>query len=71
MTSPGQPTLSGVCSPAVFRHAEVLLAELLRSPYPADKVVAGYFRQHRQHGQRNGPVLVLGREHEEHDDQAE
>ncbi|MBL8397381.1 MAG: RsmB/NOP family class I SAM-dependent RNA methyltransferase [Candidatus Accumulibacter sp.] len=38
------------CTPAVFRHAEVLLAELLRSPYPADKVVAGYFRQHRQLG---------------------
>ncbi len=38
------------CTPAVFRHAEVLLAELRRSPYPADKVVAGYFRQHRQLG---------------------
>lgn len=50
MTLPGQPIVSGVCSPAVFRHAEVLLVELLRSPYPADKVVAGYFRQHRQLG---------------------
>jgi 16S rRNA (cytosine967-C5)-methyltransferase len=37
-------------TPAVFRHAEVLLAELLRSPHPADSVVSGYFRQHRELG---------------------
>ncbi|MBK7675908.1 MAG: RsmB/NOP family class I SAM-dependent RNA methyltransferase [Candidatus Accumulibacter sp.] len=35
---------------ALFRHAEALLSELLRSPYPADQVVTHYFRQHRELG---------------------
>ncbi len=37
-------------SPALFRHAEVLLSELLRSSFPADLVVSHYFRQHRELG---------------------
>jgi len=41
-------------SPAQFTHAEALLAELLRSAFPADRVVSRYFRQHRElgHGDR-------------------
>jgi 16S rRNA (cytosine967-C5)-methyltransferase len=35
---------------ALFRHAEALLSELLRSPFPADQVVTHYFRQHRELG---------------------
>ena len=35
---------------ALFKHAEVLLSELLRSPFPADLVVSRYFRQHRELG---------------------
>jgi 16S rRNA (cytosine967-C5)-methyltransferase len=37
-------------TPALFKHTEALLAELLRSPYPADSVVSRYFRQHRELG---------------------
>ena len=37
-------------TPALFKHAEVLLSELLRSPFPADLVVSRYFRQHRELG---------------------
>ena len=37
-------------TPALFRHAEVLLSELLRSCFPADLVVSHYFRQHRELG---------------------
>ena len=37
-------------SAALFRHAEALLSELLRSPFPADQVVSHYFRQHRELG---------------------
>jgi 16S rRNA (cytosine967-C5)-methyltransferase len=37
-------------TPALFRHAEVLLSELLRSSFPADLVVSHYFRQHRELG---------------------
>ena len=37
-------------SPPLFRHAEALLAELLRSPFPADLVISRYFRQHRELG---------------------
>ena len=34
-------------TPALFSHAETLLAELLASDFPADSVVSRYFRQHR------------------------
>lgn len=37
-------------TPSLFKHTEVLLAELLRSPFPADLVVSRYFRQHRELG---------------------
>ncbi len=37
-------------TPALIRHAEVLLSELLRSAFPADLVVSNYFRQHRELG---------------------
>ncbi len=37
-------------TPALFNHTEALLAELLRSPFPADSVVSRYFRQHRELG---------------------
>ncbi|MCQ1548034.1 MAG: RsmB/NOP family class I SAM-dependent RNA methyltransferase [Candidatus Accumulibacter phosphatis] len=37
-------------SHALFRHAEALLSELLRSVFPADQVVSRYFRQHRELG---------------------
>ncbi len=37
-------------TPALFNHCEALLAELLRSSFPADLVVSRYFRQHRALG---------------------
>lgn len=37
-------------SPALFRYAEKLLSDLLGSSFPADLVVANYFRQHRELG---------------------
>lgn len=37
-------------TPALFNHTEALLAELLRSTFPADLVVSRYFRQHRELG---------------------
>ncbi len=37
-------------TPALFRHAEALLSELLRSAFPADLIVSHYFRQHRELG---------------------
>ncbi len=37
-------------STALFRHAEKLLSDLLGSGFPADLVVANYFRQHRELG---------------------
>ncbi len=37
-------------TPALFRHGEALLSELLRSAFPADRVVAHYFREHRELG---------------------
>jgi 16S rRNA (cytosine967-C5)-methyltransferase len=37
-------------TPALFKHTEALLAELLRSTFPADLVVSRYFRQHRELG---------------------
>ena len=37
-------------TPAIFHHAQKLLSELLRSEFAADRVVADYFRQHRELG---------------------
>ncbi len=37
-------------TPALFKHTETLLSELLRSTFPADLVVSHYFRQHRELG---------------------
>jgi 16S rRNA (cytosine967-C5)-methyltransferase len=37
-------------TPALFKHTEALLSELLRSTFPADLVVSRYFRQHRELG---------------------
>ncbi len=37
-------------TPALFAHAEKLLAELLRFEHPADAVVSRYFREHRELG---------------------
>ena len=37
-------------TPALFAHAEKLLAELLRFEHPADGVVSRYFREHRELG---------------------
>jgi 16S rRNA (cytosine967-C5)-methyltransferase len=41
-------------TPHLLKHTELLLAELLNSPFAADSVVSRYFRQHRQlgHGDR-------------------
>jgi len=39
--------------PAQLKHAETLLAELLRSPFAADSVVSHYFRQHRELGHKD------------------
>jgi 16S rRNA (cytosine967-C5)-methyltransferase len=40
-------------TPALLRHTELLLAELLRSPFAADSVVSRYFREHRELGHRD------------------
>lgn len=40
-------------SPALLKHAEALLAELLRSPFAADSVVSHYFRGHRELGHKD------------------
>lgn len=37
-------------TPALLKHAEALLAELLRSSFAADSVVSHYFRMHRELG---------------------
>ncbi|WP_291986862.1 RsmB/NOP family class I SAM-dependent RNA methyltransferase [Candidatus Accumulibacter sp. ACC007] len=37
-------------TPALFHHGQKLLSELLRSDFAADRVVADYFRQHRELG---------------------
>jgi 16S rRNA (cytosine967-C5)-methyltransferase len=37
-------------TPALLRHAEALLSEVLRFALPADGVVSNYFRQHRELG---------------------
>ena len=45
-------------TPALFNHAEALLAELLRSPFPADLVVSRYFREHRALGHADRGFLA-------------
>ncbi len=40
-------------SPALLRHAGAAVAELLRFAAPADQVVSGYFRMHRDLGQKD------------------
>ena len=37
-------------TPALFKHTEALLSELLSSSFPAASVVSRYFRQHRELG---------------------
>ncbi len=37
-------------TPALFGHAETVLAQMLRFEHPADAVVSRYFREHRQLG---------------------
>jgi 16S rRNA (cytosine967-C5)-methyltransferase len=37
-------------TPVLLKHAEALLAELLRSSFAADSVVSHYFRMHRELG---------------------
>lgn len=37
-------------TPALFAHAEAVLAQLLRFDHPADAVASRYFREHRQLG---------------------
>lgn len=37
-------------TPALFAHAEAVLAQLLRFDHPADAVVSRYFREHRELG---------------------
>ena len=43
-------TVRACFTTALFRHAEVLLSELLRTILPADAVVSRYFREHRELG---------------------
>jgi 16S rRNA (cytosine967-C5)-methyltransferase len=40
-------------SPALLRHAEAAVAELLRFAAPADQALSQYFRNHRQLGQKD------------------
>ena len=40
-------------TPALLKHTEALLSELLRSSFAADSVVSHYFRQHRELGHRD------------------
>ena len=40
-------------APALLKHAEALLSELLRSSFAADSVVSRYFRQHRELGHKD------------------
>jgi 16S rRNA (cytosine967-C5)-methyltransferase len=40
-------------TPALLRHTELLLAELLRSSFAADSVVSRYFRERRELGHRD------------------
>ncbi|MCM8596449.1 RsmB/NOP family class I SAM-dependent RNA methyltransferase [Accumulibacter sp.] len=42
--------MSARLTPALFRHAALLLARLLAAKLPADQVVSTYFREHRQLG---------------------
>jgi len=43
---------------ALLRHAETLLAELLRFSAPADQLVSRYFRTHRALGQRDRAFIA-------------
>jgi 16S rRNA (cytosine967-C5)-methyltransferase len=43
---------------ALLRHAEALLAELLRFSAPADQLVSRYFRTHRTLGQRDRAFIA-------------
>jgi 16S rRNA (cytosine967-C5)-methyltransferase len=40
-------------TPLLLKNAELLLADLLRSPFAADSVVSYYFRQHRELGHKD------------------
>ena len=40
-------------TPALLKHAETLIAELLRFSFPADSSVSRYFRQHRELGPKD------------------
>lgn len=45
-------------TPVLFRHAEMLVSELLRSSFPADAVVSRYFRDHRELGHADRGVIA-------------
>jgi 16S rRNA (cytosine967-C5)-methyltransferase len=45
-------------TPALLKHAELLLTELLNSPFAADAVVSRYFRQHRGLGHRDRAFIA-------------
>ena len=45
-------------SAALLRHAEAAVGELLRFAAPADQVLSGYFRQHRNLGQQDRAVVA-------------
>lgn len=47
--NPARPTATRF-TPALFHHGQKLLSEVLRSDLAADRVVADYFRQHRELG---------------------
>ena len=53
-------------TPALLKHAEALLAELLRSSFAADSVVSHYFRMHRELGHNDRGFVAeneIGRAH--------
>ena len=45
-------------TPLLLQQAELLLAELLRSPFAADSVVSRYFRQHRELGHKDRAFIA-------------
>ncbi|MDR3300666.1 MAG: RsmB/NOP family class I SAM-dependent RNA methyltransferase [Candidatus Accumulibacter sp.] len=45
-------------TPVLLKHAELLLAELLRSPFAADSVVSRCFREHRGLGQQDRAFIA-------------
>jgi len=45
-------------TPPLLKHTELLLAELLRSPFAADAVVSRYFRQHRGLGHQDRAFIA-------------